>query len=244
MPMANQLKRRFEELQAELAVHLGIAARHEHPRAAGDQTELNWLTMLGEHLPTRYSVSSGFVLDSRGRSSQQIDVVIYDRQYTFRIFNRHRQLYVPAESVYAVFEVKQSLNARSLQDAGLKAASVRSLHRTNAPIYHAGGVIGQPKALPWILGGVLCSRSDWRPAFGKAMQKRLGSLAGRRRLDVGCVATAGSFSASEGEGEATFTYSGQTAPLAAFMLTLLRRLQQMGTVPAIELPRYAQVLAP
>lgn len=40
-------------------------------------------------------------------------------------------LYVPAESVDAVFEVKQSMDADQVNYASDKVASVRTLHRTN-----------------------------------------------------------------------------------------------------------------
>lgn len=43
------------------------------------------------------------------------------------------------ESVYAVIEAKQNLTRANIIYAGRKAASVRRLHRTSAPIVHAGG---------------------------------------------------------------------------------------------------------
>ena len=43
--------------------------------------------------------------------SEQIDVVVFDRQYSPFIFNYEGQTIIPAESVYAVFEAKQTVNA-------------------------------------------------------------------------------------------------------------------------------------
>ena len=50
-------------------------------------------------------------MDSAGTFSEQIDVVVFDRQYSPFIFNFEGQVIIPAESVYAVFEAKQAINA-------------------------------------------------------------------------------------------------------------------------------------
>ena len=51
------------------------------------------------------------MVDSEGAFSQQIDVVIFDRQYTPFIAHFEGQKVIPAESVYGVFEAKQLINA-------------------------------------------------------------------------------------------------------------------------------------
>src|SRR3546814_8384516 len=78
-----------------------------------------------------YEARKGFVVDSRGVFSQQIDVIIHDRQYSPFVFTFKGTDVVPAESVYAVFEAKQELTAAYIRYAGEKAASVRRLHRTS-----------------------------------------------------------------------------------------------------------------
>ena len=74
----------------------------------------NWLEMLNTYLPERYKADSAFVMDHRGRLSEQIDVVIYDRQYSPLLFKQDGVLYVPAESVYAVFDVKQDMRRQHI----------------------------------------------------------------------------------------------------------------------------------
>jgi hypothetical protein len=76
------------------------------------------------------------VIDADGRESDYIDVIIYDRQFTPPVFNK---LYIPAESVYAVLEAKQTLNRESVIYAARKAQSVRLLRRTAAEIVDARG---------------------------------------------------------------------------------------------------------
>jgi len=91
------------------------------------------------YLPKRYAADSAIVIDSTGRTSDQMDVVIYDPQYTPTLLDQHDHKYIPAEAVYAVMEVKPTVNKSYLDYAGKKAASVRRLKRTSIPIPHAGG---------------------------------------------------------------------------------------------------------
>ena len=86
--------------------------------------------MLQNYLPQRYQAATAHVVDSQGQFSDQIDVVIFDRQYSPFIFKFEGQVIVPAESVYAVFEAKQVINAEQVKYAQDKAESVRKLART------------------------------------------------------------------------------------------------------------------
>jgi hypothetical protein len=98
-------------------------------------------------------------VDSKGQFSDQIDVVIFDRQYSPFIFRFEGQVIVPAESVYAVFEAKQVINAGQAAYAQDKVQSVRRLMRTSLPIPHAGGTF-PPKPLPYVLARLLTFESD------------------------------------------------------------------------------------
>ena len=108
-----------------------------HPVAKGDASERVWLELLQTYLPQRYQADKAFVVDSKGIFSEQIDVVIFDRQYSPFIFHYEDQTIIPAESVYGVFEAKQAINAAQVTYARKKVASVRRLHRTTLPIPYA-----------------------------------------------------------------------------------------------------------
>src|SRR6266478_6558493 len=105
-----------------------------HPTTKGDASEEVWLEMLRKYLPQRYQVAKAHVVDSLGTFGEQIDVVVFDRQYSPFIFNYQGQSIIPAESVYAAFEAKQAINADEVSYAQGKVASVRRLHRTSLPI--------------------------------------------------------------------------------------------------------------
>ena len=110
--------------------------------------------------------------------SQQIDVVVFDRQYSPFIFTYENETIIPAESVYAVFEAKQTADADLVAYAQEKVASVRRLHRTSLPIPHANGVYPAKPLIP-ILGGLLTFESEWSPRWAPSLEKAL--TAGRRR---------------------------------------------------------------
>lgn len=210
--------------------------------ARGTTSELQWLAMLAKYLPERYCVTQGFVLDSSGMISDQIDIIIYDRHYSPLLFDEDGARYVPAESVYAVLEVKQVVDSEELLYAGAKAASVRRLRRTSVSIPHAGGRF-KAKAPPRILGGLLALDSRWDPAFGVPIESALRRLKPDARLDLGCILRAGGFEVDYPRKGRPRIHSGvQQTALIFFFVKLLGRLQAMGTVPALDFEKYGRVL--
>jgi hypothetical protein len=175
------------------ADHLAIVRKSlNHPGTKGDASENVWNNMLNTYLPKRYQAAKAHVVDSEGKFSQQIDVVVFDRQYSPFIFTYEEQTIIPAESVYAVFEAKQTADAALVAYAQEKVASVRRLLRTSLPIPHAGGVYPAKAPIP-ILGGLLTFESKWSPALGPSLEKALHANAGEGRLDIGCIASHGHF---------------------------------------------------
>jgi hypothetical protein len=213
-----------------------------HPGAKGDASELHWLKMLNDYLPERYRADKAFVIDCKGSLSEQIDVVIYDRHYSPFLFNQDGAKYIPAESVYAVFEVKQEISGPYIKYAQEKAASVRRLRRTSAIIPHAGGTY-KPKRPPRILAGILALESSWSPPFGAALNKALNGATQAERLDFGCALKQGAFEVQyPTNGRSSIKKGNAKTALIFFFLTLLGRLQKNGTVAALKFDTYAQVL--
>lgn len=209
-----------------------------HSVTKGDASESVWLELLQTYLPRRYQADSAHVVDSDGNFSEQLDVVIFDRQYSPFIFNFEGQKVIPAESVYGVFEAKQSINADQVAYARKKVASVRRLHRTSLPIPHAGGTYS-PKPLQHVIGGLLTLESDWSPSLGEALISALTTGGHQDRLDLGCVAAHGIFSCDDA-GCSTLTPIGKAA--TAFLFELIARLQEKATVPMIDVRAYARWL--
>lgn len=211
-----------------------------HPVTKGDASESIWLELLNTYLPKRYQAATAHVVDSKGVFSDQIDVVVFDRQYSPFIFHFQGKIIIPAESVYAVFETKQSINATHVAYAQDKIASVRVLHRTSLPIPHAGGVY-PAKALTPILGGILTFESDWKPCFGESLIHALQGANIQGRPDLGCIAAHGYFSRDATTGEYDFYAGGK--PATAFLFKLISMLQFSGTVPMIDVQAYSRWLS-
>lgn len=237
------LREAFNGLQQEMTALLHVNRKvNVHAPTKGDVTEERWRDWLQDYLPNRYCVSKAHIVDCNSRCSGQMDLVIHDRQYSPFVWNVHGSKYIPAESVYAVFEIKQTLNRENIEYAGKKISSVRLLNRTNAPIYHAGGCIKEPAPPFTILGGILTLDADWKDPFGEPFITAIDALEPLHRLDIGCALDCGAFNINYVGDSHSRELSTTQESLIYFFLKLLTRLQQMGTVPAIDVAQYARVL--
>jgi hypothetical protein len=223
-----------ETLRGELAA----ARQAGHPTVQGDATEGHWIELLGQRLPRRYDVTKAIVVDSQGHRSEQMDIVICDRYYSPQWWELADHHYVPAESVYAVFEVKPQINRDYLLYASEKIASVRQLHRTATSFGWAMGTMNPRPRHPPILGGVLTGASGWSPPFGEPFRTALADGAADGALDLGCVLGHGAFEIPDLTRRSEAVVSEPGVALVTFLLTLLRRLQALGSVPAIDYTAY------
>jgi len=239
------LRTLFTNLQKQMRAKLDSARECIlHQGVKGDTSEECWREMLSSYLPKRYSVDKAFVIDHKGRQSDQIDVVIYDRQYSPFIFRQDSAIFVPAESVYAVIEAKQELDKGMIEYAAEKAHSVRRLQRTNANFMSAHGAMKRSDVFP-IAAGIVALSSTWKPPLGKAFQKTITAIAAEplQRLDFGCAVNGGAFDISYSKtGQPSIACSGGPMTLMEFFLKLLSRLQGLGTVPAIEIAKYLEAI--
>ncbi|MDO9528417.1 MAG: hypothetical protein Q7J27_04565, partial [Syntrophales bacterium] len=204
----------------------------------GEVNENYFIDVLRKYLPDRYAVDTGIVLDSTGETSDQIDVIVYDNQYTPTLLDQQNHRFVPAEAVYAAFEVKPTINKPYLDYAGEKAKSIRRLVRTTVPIIHAGGEYPAKPPFP-IVSGIIASEIDWAEGFqAEAFRRAHKSLTGIKQLDCGLAVSGNVFDTYGG----TIEVGPSSQALAYFLFRLLQKLQSLGTVPAIDWNAYAAVL--
>ena len=194
--------------------------------------------MLQLYLPDRYTVAKAIIIDSTGATSDSIDVVVFDRQYTPTLLDNKKHRYVPAEAVYAVFECKPTISKAYLEYAADKAATVRRMHRTSVVIPHAGGVY-PPKPQIDLVSGILALNVEWADGFGEAFQRNHATCQGDRRLDCGLAVSGASFDTFDGG----YTLGPKENALVFFIFRLLKRLQSVGTVPAVDWSAYAKQLS-
>lgn len=250
----------FNSLQNQMLAQLNTNREFiEHSVSKGDSLENTWIEWLKKYLPNRYCVDKAIVIDCKGNLSDQIDLVIYDQHYTPFVFTQNGVHYIPAEGVYAVFEVKPELNKAYIEYAGDKIESVRKLYRTSTNIIDRGKSF-DPRSLTKILGGILTSTSSIQE---KTIKKHIESLTGLKSIDLGCSVETGCFYIDYIKDEDTkisnfneriinyyeerkydsITFSSPDKSLVTFFLQLMRYLQQtIGTVAAIDLNEYSKVI--
>ncbi len=208
-------------------------------------------------------MDKAIVIDHEGNTSHQMDIVIYDNWFTPFIFSQNGFHYIPAEGVYAVFEVKPDIGGSSdgktnIEYAAEKIESVRKLLRTSTNMINSGRRL-DPRPLTKIVGGILCSTNSYsHNDNNKTIEGHVKSQKGLRSIDMGCIADYGSFFVDydpskeiEETGQEKYLefydnrtfkelhFSKQENSLVTFFMQLTRYLQQaIGTVPAINLQSY------
>jgi hypothetical protein len=223
-----------DQMHAKLSLNRRIIC---HPTTKGDASELEWVDMLSTYLPRRYQVDKAFVIDCKGNISEQIDIVIFDRHYSPFLLRQNGATYIPAESVYAIIEVKPILTSANISYASKKASSVRRLKRTTAKIVHAGGEIDKPKKPFDILAGILTIEGKCTAQ----MEKQLKNLRKEGFLNFGCSLNKESFwFKRDSAGSLILENSKQGEGLIFFFLNLLSELQQLGTVSAMDIQCYIE----
>ena len=254
------LRELFNGLQTQMLASLNVDRVFiEHPGSKGDATEQRWIDFLRTYLPDRYKVDKAIVIDSTGNVSEQMDIVIYDAIYTPFIFNQDGFMYIPAESVYAVFEVKQDVKGY-IDYAAQKLESVRRLKRTSVEMVNSGRRTSA-RPLTKIIGGILTTTSSYSGT--ETVSKQLKELKGYQTLDLGCLCDTGSFHVDyketrpdgidqtknefieqvyESREVNEIIFSDKKMSLFTFCLQLVSYLKSIGTVPAIDINAYLNAI--
>ncbi len=255
------LKMLFQGLQNQMITQLNTNREFiTHPGSKGDALENAWIEWLQKYLPNRYSIDKAIVIDSDGNTSHQMDIVIYDNWYTPFIFSQNGFHYIPAEGVYAVFEVKPDLmgNVKDksyIDYAAEKIESVRVLKRKAAG-FISGGDKSKKRPLTKIIGGILCSTNSYKKI--ETIESHIKKQTNLKTIDMGCIADYGSFYVNYEPSDDIkivgheayldfykkrkfdkLKFSKSENSLVTFFMQLTRYIQQsIGTVPAINLEAY------
>ncbi|HET7098982.1 MAG TPA: DUF6602 domain-containing protein [Patescibacteria group bacterium] len=120
----------FTEASKNLRQDLERAKSIPHHGERGKEVENILKNFLKEHLPKRYDVASGFILDRADNVSPQTDVIVYDAS-SCPIFETYEDnLIIPSDNAAAVIEVKSNLTKKDIEDAAEKIANIKSLNKS------------------------------------------------------------------------------------------------------------------
>jgi Domain of unknown function (DUF6602) len=114
----------------ETVEQLQLATEIEQPGESGRAREQILTAFIRRIIPSSFGVSTGFVVDTAGRKSKQVDVVVYRTDYA-PVFDIGGVKHFLVESVAAAIEVKAEIPSwRLLEQALENIRSVKELDRT------------------------------------------------------------------------------------------------------------------
>lgn len=117
-------------LNEQVTNQLRLCSEIGHPGENGHSREQVIVSFLRELLPSDIGIDTGFVIDSSGAISNQIDLVIHRKGY-YPIFRIGGISHFMCESVLAVVENKSRLESRTVVRSALEnIRSVKALDRT------------------------------------------------------------------------------------------------------------------
>lgn len=125
----------LDHLANELINNFTLAGQATTPGLVGSAREKTTRQKLETLLPPMVGVGAGCVIDSFGRTSKQMDIILFEKNLcpVFSINDNPDTTYYPCEGVIAVGEIKSTLNNAELEDIFAKTESVKSLRRFGVP---------------------------------------------------------------------------------------------------------------
>lgn len=99
----------------------------EHAGLRGRAREVFAKDLFAPFLSPDIGICTGLAVDSEGKASRQIDVIVYDRTLIPTLLFTGEEGVVPIESVLATVEVKSTLTRHELRGAVENARSVKNL---------------------------------------------------------------------------------------------------------------------
>ncbi|MEQ9426196.1 MAG: hypothetical protein RJQ09_17360 [Cyclobacteriaceae bacterium] len=103
----------------------------QHPGEAGSAREVVLREFIQKNIPQKFGVDTGFVFDSKGDTSKQTDLIVYDKEVCPSFSAVGDKKFFPCEAVVAAAEIKSNiLNKSSLRSAFNNLRSIKSLDRS------------------------------------------------------------------------------------------------------------------
>lgn len=106
----------YKELECSIISQLKFHVQNHKPTIGTFREEV-WKDLFRRIVPKKFSIEqSVFIIDSQGNVSNEVDLAIFDEQYTPYVFNHGKIKFIPIEAVAVVVECKsQTLSPKQLQ---------------------------------------------------------------------------------------------------------------------------------
>jgi len=93
----------------------------------GEYLETILVNFLRTYLPKKFTIGRGYIMNDKGETSLQQDIVIYNAENYVLLKNTEGFQVFPIECVYATVEVKSTLSKQVLKDANRNVESIKNL---------------------------------------------------------------------------------------------------------------------
>lgn len=113
----SDIKSNYLQMEKEIVTQLNYLVNN-HPLTSGTNREEIWRNFFERIVPKKFSIArSVFIIDSNGECSKEVDLAIYDEDYTPYIFNYGVIKFIPIEAVAAVIQCKsENLGKKNLEE--------------------------------------------------------------------------------------------------------------------------------
>jgi len=126
----------YEHKEQILLTKLG--QKEKHPATNGSYRESEWKSFFREIIPEKFSIKRNvFIIDAKGNVSDEVDLAIFDEQYTPYIFQDREYQYIPIEAVAAVVQCKST----SLEGVKEWANSISQLRTSDGAVTRMYGAV-------------------------------------------------------------------------------------------------------
>lgn len=120
-----------KQLQADFN---GMSSQIKHSGTKGSAREDILIEFLRNHMPKKFGFSKGEICSSKGETSKQIDIIIYDQENHPVFYDVGNQVIVPSESVLCTIEVKSILTKKKIMESVENIKSVKNMDKSAARI--------------------------------------------------------------------------------------------------------------
>lgn len=131
----------YSQLESSIVSQLRLSCDHHYVTIGSFREEI-WQSLFEQIIPKKFSIErSVFIIDSNEKVSKEVDLVIFDEQYTPYIFNFGKIKYIPIEAVAVVVQCKSdhlgNQNITAWKDSITKLrTSLHSIARMHGKVAH------------------------------------------------------------------------------------------------------------
>lgn len=110
------ISKNYEDLNKTMANEVKMTI--EHDGLMGNFREEMWLNFFRRIIPKKYTLSQGvMIIDSHGKISNEVDIAVYDEQYTPYVMQYGSLKYIPIEAVVIVIQCKsRNITTKNIVD--------------------------------------------------------------------------------------------------------------------------------